>query len=326
MEIINVENNIILRKKKKKNNEKIDSSLFSIYKSEKTIKDYMFYLKKFLEFTYENVNFNSQNEIIELMVNVDKDDVEEYIKHLVVEKKLKNSSINKIIFSLKSLYKELEKKGANNPFKFIPSMKHNAYNLDNILKISFEEIQTILINFEKKDDISYRNYTILYTLFYTGMRSSELLNLKYNNIITRNNEKVLKLEKTKSGKIQYKPLFEDCYNEIMKYKKYIKNIYNLKEDEMNEYYIFPTNFITNKKMSYNNLYKIIKDIGKLANKNISPHNIRHSVATELSLQGADVLEIRDFLGHSDTKVTEIYINAKGILEKKALNRLPKIRK
>jgi integrase/recombinase XerD len=48
------------------------------------------------------------------------------------------------------------------------------------------------------------------------------------------------------------------------------------------------------------------------------------VATELSLQGADILEIRDFLGHSDSKVTEIYINARNILEKKALNRLPKL--
>ena len=46
--------------------------------------------------------------------------------------------------------------------------------------------------------------------------------------------------------------------------------------------------------------------------------------TELSLSGADILEIRDFLGHSDTKVTEVYINARSILEKKVLEKLPEI--
>ncbi|MGL5050354.1 MAG: tyrosine-type recombinase/integrase, partial [Fusobacteriaceae bacterium] len=46
------------------------------------------------------------------------------------------------------------------------------------------------------------------------------------------------------------------------------------------------------------------------------------IATELSLNGADILEIRDFLGHSDTRVTEIYINAKSILEKRVLDKIP----
>jgi integrase/recombinase XerD len=77
-------------------------------------------------------------------------------------------------------------------------------------------------------------------------------------------------------------------------------------------------------MSYNNLYRIIKDKGLLIGKEISPHNIRHTVATELSLRGADILEIRDFLGHADTKVTEVYINAKNILEKRAITKLPKL--
>ena len=65
-------------------------------------------------------------------------------------------------------------------------------------------------------------------------------------------------------------------------------------------------------------------MGKLIQKDISPHNIRHAIATELSLNGADILEIRDFLGHSDTKVTEVYINARSILEKKVLDKLPDI--
>ncbi len=71
-------------------------------------------------------------------------------------------------------------------------------------------------------------------------------------------------------------------------------------------------------------YDIIQNFGKLINKEISPHNIRHAIATELSLNGADILEIRDFLGHSDTRVTEVYVNAKSILEKRVLDKIPDI--
>ena len=61
-------------------------------------------------------------------------------------------------------------------------------------------------------------------------------------------------------------------------------------------------------------------MGKLIEKDISPHNIRHAIATELSLNGADILEIRDFLGHSDTKVTEVYINARSDFREKSFRK------
>jgi len=48
------------------------------------------------------------------------------------------------------------------------------------------------------------------------------------------------------------------------------------------------------------------------------------VATELSLNGADLIEIRDFLGHADTKVTEVYVNARNLIEKKTLEKIPEL--
>jgi len=209
-----------------------------------------------------------------------------------------------------------------NPIKFFPTMKINRFNYENVLKLSYSEIKSILQIYKIKDDKTFRDYTILITLFYTGMRSSELLNLKYVNIIKRNEDYVLKLEKTKSGREQYKPLHNKAYEKIIVYKKYIQNLYGIKDSDMNDRFIFPSEFEKNRAMSYNNLYRIIQNMGILIDKDISPHNIRHTVATELSLNGADILEIRDFLGHADSKVTEIYINARNILEKKAINRLP----
>lgn len=322
MDIINLENKLVLKRKGGNKKVNLDDSLFSFYKSPKTLKDYMFYLKDFLSFIYEEVDMNNQSQLIKMMVEVTKLEIEEYVSHLINERKLKKTSINKIIFSLKSLYIELEKRDLPNPIKFFPTMKVNRFNYDNVLKLSYSEIKKILNVYIIKDDKTLRDYTIVITLFYTGMRSSELLNLKYKNILKRNDDYVLKLEKTKSGKEQFKPLHNKAYEKISIFKKYIQSLYSMHDNDMDESFIFPSDFSKNRAMSYNNLYRIIQNMGILIGKDISPHNIRHTVATELSLNGADILEIRDFLGHADSKVTEIYINARNILEKKALNRLP----
>ncbi len=324
MELINSKQDLIIKKRNKKEEKILNDNIFSIYKSDKTIKDYMFYLKDFMNFLYEDVNLANQQLLLQMMISVEKSDIEEYISHLLYNRKLKKTSVNKIIFSLRSLYNELEKRGLQNPFKFFPTLKVNKNNYDTILKLSYKEINQIIKKFEINNDKNYRNYIILITLFYTGMRSSELINLKYKNIIERNGEYVLKLEKTKSGKEQYKPLHKKCHIKLMEYKKYLINLFLIDKEEIENYYIISSNYLKNKKMTYNNLYTIILNLGKLINKKISPHNIRHTVATELSINGADILEIRDFLGHADSKVTEVYINAKNILEKKALNRLPEL--
>lgn len=325
MELLNsTGNEIIVKKRNRKKQEYLDESIFSIYKSDKTIKDYMFYLKDFLTFVYEDVDLSNQQSLLKMMIEVEKRDIEDYLSHLINERKLKKTSINKILFSLKSLYNELEKRGLNNPFKFFPTLKTNKDNYENVLKLSYDELSEIIKKMEINNDKDYRNYIIIITLFYTGMRSSELLNLKYKNIISTQGEHIIKMEKTKSGKEQYKALHNYCYEKLMEFKNYISNLYLIDKNHMEEHYVFSANYEKQTQMTYSNLYEIIKNSGKYIGKHISPHNIRHTVATELSLQGADILEIRDFLGHSNTKVTEIYINARNILEKKALNRLPKL--
>lgn len=83
----------------------------------------MFYLKDFLNFVYEGEEGIRAEELIELMKDVEKQDVEDYIAYLVEDRKLKKTSINKIISSLKSLYKEMEKNGYENPFKYVELLK-----------------------------------------------------------------------------------------------------------------------------------------------------------------------------------------------------------
>lgn len=321
MDIVIKEKGTLSTQRRKKRSKEDRKSIFEIYRSKKTIKDYFFYLKDFLNYVYDGDNPIEGEELIQLMSEIEKEDVEDYLAHLLNERKMKKTSVNKIISGLKSLYKELEKHGYENPVKHINHFKVSR-DIENILKLSFEDIKEIIGKYKITNDKEYRNITILYTLFYTGMRSEELLNLQYKHILKRDGEYFLKLEKTKSGKEQYKPLHDFLVNKLNEYQDYVSNLYNIDFNDFEERYVFPSSFEKNKKLSYRALYTLIQNMGKLINKEISPHNVRHAIATELSLNGADLIEIRDFLGHADTKVTEVYINAKSIIQKRVLEKIP----
>lgn len=312
---------VTARRKKRVKEER--KSIFEIYRSPKTIKDYMFYLKDFLNFVYEGEGDIRGDELIDLMKDINKTDVEDYISHLVDERQLKKTSINKILSALKSLYKEMEKNGFDNPFKYIELFKVGR-NIDNILKLSFEDIKKIIGLYKIKGEKEYRNITILYTLFYTGMRSQELLNLKFKHILVREGNYYIKLEQTKSGREQYKSVYGILADKLNEYRNYLQSLYSIDDEEIEEQYVFSSSVKNNTQLSYRALYDLVQNFGKLIGKDISPHNIRHAVATELSINGADLLEIRDFLGHADTRVTEVYINAKSVLEKKVLEKLPSL--
>ncbi len=322
--IVKLDHGIIKHTRKKRQNSN-KKTYFEMYRSPKTIQDYMFYLKDFLDFIYEGNGSFSEEEIIPLMKDIDKSDVEQYISSLIDTRNLKKTSINKIISALKSLYRELEEYGIENPFSNVRLFK-TTRNIDNILKISSEDIKNIIDNFKIKNEKSFRNYVILNTLYYTGMRSDELLHMEFRHILSRDDNYFLKLEKTKSGKEQYKPLHPELIQILLHYKEEMQSLFQISNEEILNHYIFCSNFKDNQKLSYKSLYNIIKNMGLIIEKSISPHNIRHAIATELSSNGADLIEIRDFLGHSDTRVTEIYIDAKSIIEKKVLSKIPKINK
>lgn len=321
MDIIKREEQKIVLPKRKKRTQEGRRSFFEIYKSPKTLQDYLFYLKDFLSFVYEGEANFQQEEIIPLMQDVNREDVEQYISHLLEERKMKKTSVNKVISAMKSLYKELEQYQIENPFRYMKLFK-TSRNLDNILKISSKDIQEIIQNFSIKSEKDFRNLMILYTLYYTGMRSNELLHMEFRHIMAREDSYFLKLEKTKSGKEQYKPLHSNLISKMEEYKKEMKSLYQLSEENLQNHYVFCSDFGKNKALSYRTLYDLIKSLGLIIEKDMSPHNIRHAIATELSLNGADLVEIRDFLGHADTKVTEVYINAKSILEKRVLTKIP----
>ncbi|MDR1831148.1 MAG: tyrosine-type recombinase/integrase [Fusobacteriaceae bacterium] len=328
MEIQNYRGGLTATRKKRGDRDQ-GAQLFEIYKSEKTLKDYQYNLEKFLQFVYEGESRISGNELVPLMVNVSVSDAEEYIVYLLQKRKLKKTSVNTILSALKSLFKELEHlegvtdAGYTNPFRGIKLFKTQR-DLTRILKISKDDIKTIIGLYKVGTHLDYRNMVILVTLYYTGMRSSELLQLKGKHILSRDGNLYLVLEKTKSGREQYKPLHPELVSLLTEYQDYVTTLSGISAEELRERYLFSASDDHLKPLSYRALYDIIHHMGQAIAKDISPHSIRHSVATELSLNGADLIEIRDFLGHADTKVTEVYVNARNLIEKKTLEKIPEL--
>lgn len=162
-----------------------------------------------------------------------------------------------------------------------------------------EEIKKILdINLNTPYD--YRNKAMLELLYATGIRISELINLKLENIYF--DDDVI-LVKGKGNKERICPFSTYAKHYL---KVYLENYRNSLIKKTKNNYVFLNNH--GKNMTRQGFFKILKEIAnkKKITKEISPHTIRHSFATNLLKNGADLRIIQELLGHSDLSTTEIY--------------------
>lgn len=162
-----------------------------------------------------------------------------------------------------------------------------------------EEIEKLL-SFPLNTAFDYRNKAMLELLYATGIRVSELVNLKLNNIHL---EEDLIRVLGKGSKERLSPISSICEKYLRIYiEKYRNTLLKNKTSE----YVFINNFgnpITRQGF-FKNLKRIAKEEG--IEKEISPHTLRHSYATHLLSHGADLRIIQELLGHSDIATTEIY--------------------
>ncbi|MBI2133888.1 tyrosine-type recombinase/integrase [Candidatus Woesearchaeota archaeon] len=238
--------------------------------SQRTVKSYIFYNKKF--------NEHSKKEPQE----VTEDDIKSYIAHMMSDKKASPSSIVLIKAALKFYYDELLKKN-------IVTLK--APKIDKKLPtvLTKEEITKLINSAPTK-----KSRLILEMMYSTGLRLSECTNLKVKDLELK--EKIGWVRHGKGGKdrliILADHLIDDLGNKLSK-----KN----PED-----YVFSNkkgNALTSR-----NIQKIVKNTSKKAgiSKNVSPHTLRHSFATHLLESGTDLRKIQELLGHSNLQTTQIY--------------------
>ena len=254
--------------------------------SNNTIESYKRDLEKFLEFN-KDIDIN----------NISNDDLKKYIKHLNTEG-LNEKSIARNISSLKSFYKFLlqSKITKENPSDalFLPKIKKSLPNTlteDEVLK---------LLDIDLSDNFSYRNKAMLELMYATGLRVSELINLRLQDIDF--SQDIIRTF-GKGSKERIIPIGDYAKDYLKKYVYEYRG--SMLKRESSEY-LFLNNH--GKKMTRQGFFKIIKKIAKEKgiSKELSPHTLRHSFASHLLKYGADLRTIQELLGHSDISTTQIY--------------------
>ena len=255
-----------------------------------TVNSYSEDIYKYLEYM-ESKNISSA-------LDISYNNLLDYLKYLD-DNKYEVSSVARKIVSIKAFHKYL----SENYNVVDISTKINTpkfyRKLPNILTI--EEVDNLL-DIKLDTPFDYRNKAMLELMYSSGLRVSELINLELSDIDLNNNYVRCF---GKGSKERIVPVGE--YS-----SKYLSIYINEYRDSMKKGYYTEKIFLNNhgKEMTRQGFFKIIKKIAKDKdiNKNITPHMLRHSFATHLLNNGADLRTIQEMLGHSSISTTQIYTN------------------
>jgi len=290
----------------------IDYLLLEKNYSKLTVIAYQNDLTDFLQFN--TVHFDE--------LNIDKANYSQIRSWIVsmVENEISNRSINRKVSALNSYYKFLVKIG---DIESNPLVKHKALKTSKKIQIPFSEteIASVLdeLNFEN-DFEGIRDKLIIELFYSTGIRRIELVELKLNSLDLNN--KTIKVL-GKRNKERFVPLLESVIQTI---KKYIA-----RRNELEVIIEKDALFLTKKgvKIYETLVYRIINQYFSKASTKVkkSPHILRHSFATHLLNQGADLNAVKELLGHSSLAATQVYThNSIAELKKVYLNAHPRSKK
>ena len=219
----------------------------------------------------------------------------------LVDDGVSNSTINRKISSLRTYYKFLLKIG---DIDASPLAKHKVLKIAKILQVPFseKEIENVLeILKEENSFVGLRNKLIVELFYSTGMRRAELINLKLNDI--SDSQKTIKVL-GKRNKERIIPLLPSALNTIASYLDYRKSLSSIKD----VHYLLLTE--KGAKVYETLVYRVINNYFSKASEKVkkSPHILRHSFATHLLNEGADIKSVKELLGHSSLASTQIYAN------------------
>ena len=219
----------------------------------------------------------------------------------LVDDGVSNSTINRKISSLRTYYKFLLKIG---DIDASPLAKHKVLKTAKILQVPFseKEIENVLeILKEENSFVGLRNKLIVELFYSTGMRRAELINLKLNDI--SDSQKTIKVL-GKRNKERLIPLLPSALNTIASYLDYRKSLSSIKD----VHYLLLTK--KGAKIYETLVYRVINNYFSKASEKVkkSPHILRHSFATHLLNEGADIKSVKELLGHSSLASTQIYAN------------------
>ena len=238
-------------------------------------------------------------------IEVQKKDINFYIQFLK-EKKIHSSSINRKLSVIKSFYDHLIQIGLINlnELKTIVTQKLEK-SLPKLLSEKeilylIDKSEEIYLENPSKNILYFRIQIILEILYSTGLRISELLSVKINQVANIKD----KLYINGKGNKQRLVIFNRSSLDLL--KKWISIM--IKNNKNKNSYLFENIHNTNV-VSRQQIYKDLKKLAFKTNtdlEKLSPHSIRHSFASHMLNRGADLRSIQKLLGHSDISTTEIY--------------------
>lgn len=261
--------------------------------SKNTIANYTFDIEKLCHFLNENQFTVSP-------ISIDETIVQQFIYH--VSKTANARTQARILSGLKSFFNYLifEDYRTNNPTDLIETPRIGRKLPDTL---SVHEIDQLIAAIDLSKPEGHRNKAIIETLYSCGLRVSELVSLKISDLFF--DEGFIKIT-GKGNKQRLVPIAPSTQKFIEIYKNTIRNHLQInKKDE-------DTLFLNRrgKQLTRAMVFTIIKNLAIEINlqKNISPHTLRHSFATHLLENGADLRVIQILLGHESITTTEVYIH------------------
>ena len=250
-------------------------------------------LRDYAEFELENVG----------PLEITYENIQEYLFQLS-KKKFSERTQARWISSIKAFFKYLldDEVRSDNPATLLEGPKLGLYLPDTL---SFDDVDKIINAIDVSNDLGKRNKCMIEVLYGCGLRVSELIDLKISNINFK--ELYLKVE-GKGDKTRYVPLAKFTAKLIKEYISEVRSKYKI--NKKCEDILFLNS--RGSAMSRVIVFIIIKELTEKAgiNKKISPHTFRHSFATHLLQNGADLRYIQEMLGHSSIMTTEIYTHLK----------------
>ncbi len=240
--------------------------------------------------------FISETEGTEDLKKVDKKIIRNFIVSLS-EKKIQKRSINRKLSSLRSFYLYLLKIGEIqvSPLETIPSLKFYA---EKQIPISEEEMENLGEILESESGNSLEKL-IIETLYQTGMRKSELCNILLEQVDFSKSEISIK---GKGNKQRVVPISENLLKQMREYM-----VIRKPNEDSGIYFFVREN---GKKLSEKFVYSVVNRYLSLITlkKKKSPHILRHSFATHVLNNGAEISKVKKILGHSSLASTQVYTN------------------
>lgn len=257
-------------------------------------------------------NFLTENEIIEPPQRITKQTIQNFIYETA--KKISSRSQLRLISALRSFFEYLifEDYRKDNPTDLLESPKIGRKLPD---ALSEDEVTELIATIDLSHPQGERNKAIIETIYSCGLRVSELINLQLSDLFFDDGYiRIL----GKGNKYRFVPIHYSTQDLLNFYIQEIRNtIQPIKKDED---VIFLNR--RGKRLTRQMIFIILKQLATKANinKNIGPHTLRHSFASHLLKNGADLRAIQQLLGHESITTTEIYVHLETSYLQKIINK------